>query len=66
MQALRDALGKADNGDGLSVDMRRVEQNQIAGAIDKIEGEDRQVAIVFAAVGAPRNECEAFLETPHG
>jgi hypothetical protein len=53
---LRDALRKADNGDGLSVDMRRVEQNQIARTMDRIEGEDRQVAIVFAAVDAPRNE----------
>ena len=53
MQALRDALGKTDNGSWLGVDMRRVEQNQIAGAIDGIKGENRQVAIIFYAVGSP-------------
>jgi hypothetical protein len=55
VQALRDALRKADNGDSASI-MRRVGQNQIARAMDGIEGEDRQAAILFAAVGAPRNE----------
>jgi hypothetical protein len=33
VQALRDPLGKEDHGDGLGVDMRRVEQNEVARAI---------------------------------
>jgi hypothetical protein len=45
----RPPIGKAHDGDGLGVDMLSAEWNHIAGAIDRIEVEDSQVAIVFAA-----------------
>ncbi len=54
MQALRDALGQAGDGHGL---------NQTAGAIDRIEGEDRQVTIVFGAIGAPRKPAARFSKS---
>jgi hypothetical protein len=52
---LRDALGKPDNGDWSGVDVRRIEQNQIARSVDRIKGEDRQIAVIFGAVGFARN-----------
>ena len=50
MQTLRDALRHANDGDGLRIYMRRVEQDQITGAVDGIESKNCQIALVFTAI----------------
>lgn len=52
MQSLRYALRKPDDGHGVGVEVRCVEQYQIAGLAVLIERVDREIAIILAVATA--------------
>src|SRR5271170_1380750 len=56
VQALRDALRHADDGNWLGVYVSCIEQDQITGTVDGIEGVDRKIAIILTTISS-RDEC---------